>query len=123
LEKVYSPFKAPVIRTDLDSAEMIKYVSNLFLATKISFFNEMYLVCERLGLDADLIGKAVALDPRIGEYGVYGGLPFDGKCLPKDVEAFRSFVKSLNINPRLLDSVSSVNDEIRSLKKMEKIKE
>jgi UDPglucose 6-dehydrogenase len=123
LEKAYSLFKAPVIRADLDSAEMIKYVSNLSLATKISFFNEMYIVCERLGLDADLIGKAVSLDPRIGEYGVNGGLPFGGKCLPKDVEAFRSFIKSLNINPRLLDAVSSVNDEIRFFKKMERTRE
>ena len=112
LEKVYSPFNVPVIRTNLDSAEMIKYVSNLFLATKISFFNEMYIVCRRLGLDGDLISKAVSLDPRIGEYGVYGGRPFDGKCLPKDLEAFKSFVRSLNIDLKLLDAVSSVNDEM-----------
>jgi len=115
LEEVYSSFKAPIIRTDLDSAEMIKYVSNLFLATKISFFNEIYIICKRLGIDANLVGKAVSLDPRIGEYGVYGGSPFDGKCLPKDLEAFRNFVKSLRINPKLLDAVSSINEKMKLL--------
>ncbi|TRZ79965.1 UDP-glucose/GDP-mannose dehydrogenase family protein [bacterium] len=117
LEKVYSSFKAPVIRTDLDSAEMIKYASNLFLATKISFFNEMYIFCQKLGVDSEFLGKAVSLDPRIGEYGVYGGRSFNGKCLPKDLEAFRSFVKSLDVNPKLLDAVSFVNNEVDSLKK------
>lgn len=117
LEEVYSNFDAPIIRTDLDAAEMIKYVSNLFLATKISFFNEMFLVCQKLGIDADIVGKAVSLDPRIGEYGVYGGSPFDGKCLPKDLEAFLSFVKSLKLNPELLDAVRSVNEKMRLLSK------
>lgn len=115
LEKVYSIFDVPLIRTDLDTAEMIKYVSNLFLATKISFFNEMFLVCQKLGIDANVVGKAVSLDPRIGEYGVYGGSPFDGKCLPKDLEAFLSFVKSLGLNPDLLDAVRSINEKMRLL--------
>jgi UDPglucose 6-dehydrogenase len=115
LENIYQSFKAPIIRTDLDTAEMIKYVSNLFLATKISFFNEIFLICQKLGLDANLIGKAVSLDPRIGEYGVYGGSPFGGRCLPKDLEAFRSFVKSLKLNPELLDAVYSVNEKMHSL--------
>ncbi|MEM2506227.1 MAG: nucleotide sugar dehydrogenase [Nitrososphaeria archaeon] len=115
LEKVYSIFDVPLIRTDLDTAEMIKYVSNLFLATKISFFNEMFLVCQKLGIDANIVGKAVSLDPRIGEYGVYGGSPFDGKCLPKDLEAFLSFVKSLGLNPDLLDAVRSINEKMRLL--------
>jgi len=117
LENIYCTFKIPIIRTDLDTAEMIKYVSNLFLATKISFFNEIFLICQKLGLDANLVSKAVSLDTRIGEYGVYGGRPFDGKCLPKDLAAFRSFVKSLNLNPELLDAVHSVNERMRSLNK------
>lgn len=117
LEEVYSVFSAPLIRTDLDTAEMIKYVSNLFLATKISFFNEMFLVCQKLGIDANVVGKAVSLDPRIGEYGVYGGSPFDGKCLPKDLEAFLGFVKSLKLNPELLDAVYSINEKMRLLTK------
>jgi UDPglucose 6-dehydrogenase len=116
LEKVYSSFKAPIIRADLDTAEMIKYASNLFLAAKISFFNEMFIFCQKLGIDSKLLGKAVSLDSRIGEYGVYGGQPFDGKCLPKDLEAFRTFVKSLDFNPKLLDAVSHVNNEVQSYK-------
>jgi nucleotide sugar dehydrogenase len=114
LEKAYSSIKAPIIRTDLDSAEMIKYASNLFLATKISFFNEIYMICKNLNIDSEVLGKVVSLDPRIGKYGVYGGRPFDGKCLPKDLEAFRSFVKSLDLNPILLDAVSSINNAFRS---------
>jgi UDPglucose 6-dehydrogenase len=116
LEKAYSSIDRPVIRTDLDTAEMIKYASNLFLTTKISFFNEMHMICEILHLDSAVLGKAVSLDPRIGEYGVYGGRPFDGRCLPKDLEAFRSFVKSLNSNSKMLDAVSYINCKIRSEK-------
>lgn len=117
LAEIYSVFDAPLIRTDMDTAEMIKYVSNLFLAAKISFFNEMFLVCQKLGIDSNIVGKAVSMDPRIGEYGVYGGSPFDGKCLPKDLEAFLSFVKSLGLNPELLDAVHSINEKMRLLNK------
>ena len=91
---------------------MIKYASNLFLASKISFFNEMHIIAQNAGVDSATLSKAVSLDSRIGEYGVYGGRPFDGKCLPKDLEAFRAFVRSLNLNPKLLDAVSYVNYEI-----------
>ena len=112
LEKAYSPINAPTIRTNLDTAEMIKYASNLFLASKISFFNEMHIIAQNAGVDSATLSKAVSLDSRIGEYGVYGGRPFDGKCLPKDLEAFRAFVRSLNLNPKLLDAVSYVNYEI-----------
>jgi len=113
LQKIYEKFKTKIIRTDLDTAEMIKYASNLFLATKISYFNEIYLICQKLGLDANIVSKAVALDPRIGAYGVHGGRPFGGKCLPKDLAAFTNFVKTLNLNPKLLDAISLINEEIQ----------
>jgi len=112
LESLYTSFKAPIIRTDLDTAEMIKYVANCFLATKISYFNEVYLISKKLGLDPDLIAKAVALDPRIGDYGIYGGRPFGGKCLPKDLEAFINLAISKKIDPKLLRSVKYVNKKI-----------
>ena len=112
LKEAYSPIHAPIIRTSLDTAEMIKYVSNLFLASKISFFNEMHIICQNAGIDSAIVSRAVSLDSRIGEYGVHGGRPFDGKCLPKDLEAFRGFVRSLNLNPKLLDAVSYVNHEV-----------
>lgn len=118
LECLYSDLDAPVFRTDLDTAEMIKYVANTFLATKISFFNEIYLICKKLGLDAHLIAKAVAQDPRIGPYGIFGGRPFEGSCLPKDLEAFISFVSDENMKVRLLKAVQFINRMMkkRSLK-------
>lgn len=112
LQKLYAPMKIPIIRTDLDTAEMIKYTSNLFLASKISFFNEIFLVCEKLGLNAKKVSEAVALDYRIGGYGIYGGKPFGGMCLPKDLAAFISYLKEINVNPKILQAVAEVNKDI-----------
>ncbi len=112
LQKLYENFNTKIIRTSLDNAEAIKYASNLFLATKISFFNEFYLICQRLGLNAKIVSEAVALDPRIGKYGIHGGKPFAGSCLPKDLVAFISFIKTHDLNPKLLEAVSHVNEEI-----------
>jgi len=112
LENLYAPFGAPIIRSDPDTAEMIKYVSNLFLATKISFFNEMYTTCKALGLQPHVISETVALDPRIGTYGIYGGRPFGGRCLPKDLEAFINFVRGEKLNPKLLEAVLRVNKKM-----------
>lgn len=113
LECLYAKFNAQIFRTDLDTAEMIKYVANTFLATKISFFNEIYLICEKLGLDAHFIAKVVALDPRIGYYGIFGGRPFEGGCLPKDLEALISFMKDRKIEVPLLNVVQSINRMMR----------
>lgn len=114
LEKLYSTFSAPIFRTDLDVAEMAKYVANVFLASKISFFNEIFIICKELRINADLVSKIVALDPRIGEYGVYGGRPFEGGCLPKDLEAFIGYVRRNNINPKLLETILEINKRISS---------
>ncbi|MCL5877796.1 MAG: nucleotide sugar dehydrogenase [Candidatus Bathyarchaeota archaeon] len=114
LQELYSPFRCPIIRTDLDTAEMIKYVSNVYLATKISFFNEIFLICQRLGLDARIVSEAVSLDPRIGNYGVTGGTPFAGMCLPKDLTAFIEFTNAKGINSLLLRAVAEVNQEMCS---------
>ncbi|UCE16011.1 MAG: UDP-glucose/GDP-mannose dehydrogenase family protein [Candidatus Bathyarchaeota archaeon] len=113
LETLYSPFKVSVIRADLDTAEMIKYVANTFLATKISFFNEFFIICKKLGLDPHFVAKVVSLDPRIGEYGIYGGRSFKGSCLPKDLEAFINFTKDKKLNPKLLDAVSLINKKMK----------
>lgn len=109
LKELYSPIDAPKITTNFDNAEMIKCVSNAFLATKISFFNEMYLLCEKLGINDKVVSEAVSLDPRISKYGIYGGRPFSGGCLPKDVRAFATFIRRLNINPEILDVVLQIN--------------
>jgi UDPglucose 6-dehydrogenase len=119
MEKLYCPFNCPIIRTDLDTAEMIKYVSNLYLASKISFFNEVFLTCKSLGLDAHTISEAASLDPRIGKYGIYGGKPYGGKCFPKDMAAFLAFAKSNNLDIKILDAVNEVNKIMASLAEKE----
>ncbi|MCW4004055.1 MAG: nucleotide sugar dehydrogenase [Candidatus Bathyarchaeota archaeon] len=112
LRKIYSSFKCPIIFTDLDTAEMIKYASNTFLAAKISFFNEIYLICQKLNINPKIVATAAALDPRIGSYGVDGGKPFGGMCLPKDLYAFIYFTKSMGLNPAMLQAIAKVNEEI-----------
>lgn len=112
LERLYQPFNSPITRTSLDSAEMIKYASNLFLATKISFFNEIHMICRELGLDSKVVGETVALDRRIGKYGTRGGKPFGGMCFPKDLAGFITFAKSKGVNPKLLEAVEEINMQI-----------
>lgn len=113
LEEIYSPFNAPIMRTDFDTAELIKHVSNAFLATKISFFNEIHTLCKKLGIDDRIVSKAVSSDPRIGEYGVFGGRPFLGGCLPKDVAAFAGFLETMNTNPDILSIVLEINKRMK----------
>lgn len=119
LETLYLPFKAPIIRTDIDTAEMIKYTANTFLATKISFFNEMHTICIELGLSPHFISEIAALDPRIGNYGVHGGRPFEGSCLPKDLESFINFVKNKELNPKLLEAVLYINKKMARMQAAE----
>lgn len=123
LRKVYSQFKCPLIMTDLDTAEMIKYTSNTFLAAKISFFNEIFLICRKLGIDEKIVSDAASLDPRIGKYGVNGGAPFAGMCLPKDLQAFIHFTLTKGYNPVLLKAIAKVNREMcqYSVKKVPEI--
>lgn len=116
LETLYSSFEAPIVKTDLDAAEMIKYAANTFLATKISFFNEIFIICKKLNLDPRLVAETASLDPRIGDYGICGGRPFAGSCLPKDLEALVDFAKDKGMNPKLLDAVLEINEEIRRLR-------
>jgi UDPglucose 6-dehydrogenase len=115
LETLYTPFNAPIFRTGLDTAEMIKYVANCFLATKISFFNEIYIICKKMGYDPHFIAEVVSLDPRIGKYGIYGGRPFGGPCLPKDLDALIHFLKERSINPQILEAVLKVNEVMKHM--------
>ncbi|MEM1658455.1 MAG: nucleotide sugar dehydrogenase [Candidatus Jordarchaeales archaeon] len=123
LEEVYKPFKAPIIRTNPETAEVIKYVANTFLATKISFFNEVYLLCAKLGLDPNLVAETVALDPRIGKYGIYGGRPFGGSCLPKDLKTFIQFFRENGVEPTLLSAVLAVNEKMEEIQKRREMSE
>jgi UDPglucose 6-dehydrogenase len=122
LEELYSNFRCPLIRTDLDTAEMIKYASNMYLAAKISYFNEIFLICHKLGLDAKIVSETASLDSRIGKYGVVGGKPFAGMCLPKDLSAFINFAKTNGLNPKLLQAIAEVNQEINLYSTNEEIK-
>ena len=111
LESLYKKMKSPLLRTDLRSAEMIKYVSNTFLATKISCSNEMANMCGRFGIDSEPVLKAVGMDPRIGPLFLRPGVGFGGSCLPKDVRALRDRARLDGYNSRLLSTLLTMNDE------------
>ena len=113
LESLYAPLKVPMVRTDLRTAEMIKYASNCALASRISYWNEMYYICRRLGINSDVVAEVVGKDHRIGEYGTVHGKAFGGKCLPKDLQAFIDFCEQIGYQPKLLKAVHEINERIR----------
>ncbi len=99
----------PTLNTDARTAEMIKYASNAFLATKISFINEIGNICKYLGLDVYQIAKGIALDHRIAPHFLEAGLGFGGSCLPKDTRALISMAKTLDYEPHLLNAILEIN--------------
>ncbi len=107
---LYRPIKSPKIVTDIRSAEMIKYASNTFLATKISYSNEIANMCERFGIDSRAVLEAVGMDPRVGPLFLNPGLGFGGSCLPKDVKALRDKARQEGYSSVLLSSLMSIND-------------
>jgi UDPglucose 6-dehydrogenase len=111
VESAYRGIDAPIVRTGLIAAEMIKYASNAFLATKISFSNEIGNVCKKLGIDVYEVMKGVGLDHRINPYFLNAGLGFGGSCFPKDVSALIHLAERMNVNPVLLRSVIEVNEQ------------
>lgn len=118
LADLYKPLNLPIFRrlfrTDLRTAELIKYVANCALATKISFWNDIFLICKELGIDSKMVADIVSIDPRIGKYGTVHGKAFGGKCLPKDLKALICFVEDHKVLPRLLKAVDEVNEEMKS---------
>ncbi len=112
---LYSSVKAPLILTDLATAEMIKYAANAFLATKISFINEVANVCERVGADVDTVAEAIGSDPRIGKSFLRAGMGYGGSCFPKDVRALQQFANHQGYDFKLLKSVIEVNEQQRSI--------
>jgi UDPglucose 6-dehydrogenase len=108
---VYQGISGPVIHTSLSAAEMIKYTSNAFLATKISFSNEIGNICKNLGIDVYEVMKGVGYDPRIGPLFLNAGAGFGGSCFPKDVSALVSLAKETGENPALLQAVLTVNEQ------------
>ncbi|HCB01266.1 MAG TPA: UDP-glucose 6-dehydrogenase [Anaerolineae bacterium] len=120
---LHLPLRAPIVITDLRTAEMIKYASNAFLATKISFINELADLCERVGADVKEVAAGMGYDARIGRHFLDAGLGWGGSCFPKDVEALAFMAKEKGLNPQILNSVMDVNYERRSnaVKHVEKL--
>ena len=110
VEDLYRPLGAPVVRTDLSSAEMIKLASNAYLATKISFINEIANVCDEVGADVTEVARGMGLDPRIGSRFLNAGLGFGGSCFPKDTQALKILAGNSGYHFQLLNSVIEVND-------------
>ena len=108
--KLYAPLDAPVVRTDIASAEMVKLASNAFLATKISFINEIANVCEETGADVIEVAKGMGLDDRIGNKFLQAGLGFGGSCFPKDVTALKQLAGNSGYHFQLLNAVIEVNE-------------
>jgi UDPglucose 6-dehydrogenase len=116
LEELYKPLGVPIVRTDLKTAEMIKYACNCALASRISYWNEIYYICQKLRIDSNLVARVAAMDPRIGKYGTVHGKAFGGKCLPKDLKAFVSFAREQGYKPKLLEAVDEINERIKAEK-------
>ena len=115
LKEIYQQLTGNIIVTSFEAAEMIKYTSNCFLSLKISFFNEIGLVCKQMGIDDKAVSLGVSMDKRIGNYGTQFGKPFEGACLPKDTEALAGFIRNLQLNPDLLQVALDINRKMEEL--------
>jgi len=123
LRELYHPIhliEAPVFSTDLESAEMIKYASNAFLATKISFINEMSVLCEKVGADIHDVAKGMGLDSRINRKFLHPGPGYGGSCFPKDTQALVRIAQEHGVSSRIVETVIEVNEaqKARMIKKI-----
>lgn len=117
-KNLFKDIKAPILHTDLRTAEMTKLACNVFLATKISFINEIGNICKHLNIDVKEVVKGMAFDDRIGGKFLNAGLGFGGSCLPKDISALTSLSKEMGYDPRLLQEVININ-ELQALRPVE----
>jgi UDPglucose 6-dehydrogenase len=113
--QLHLPLRAPIVITDLRTAEMIKYASNAFLAAKISFINEVADICESLGADVKEVAAGMGYDARIGRYFLDAGLGWGGSCFPKDVQALAYMAKQKGLTPHILDTVMALNYDRRKI--------
>lgn len=125
IENLYAPFTRlgnPIILMDERSAELTKYAANAFLATKITFMNEVANLCENLGADVDLVRKGIGTDSRIGKRFLFAGIGFGGSCFPKDVRALEKSSHDAKYDFQILKAVMAVNDKQKTkmITKMEK---
>jgi UDPglucose 6-dehydrogenase len=111
--ELHLPLRAPIVVTDLRTAEMIKYASNAFLATKISFINEIANICEALGADVKEVAAGMGYDPRIGRHFLDAGIGYGGSCFPKDVKALAHMASVQGKHPQLLQVVMDINGDQR----------
>jgi UDPglucose 6-dehydrogenase len=114
METLYRPLylnETPVVITSLETAELIKYAANAFLATKISFVNEIATLCERYGADVKVLAKAMGLDKRIGDKFLHAGIGYGGSCFPKDTEALVKIGQLVGADMRIVRAAISVNQE------------
>ncbi|MGV3529424.1 MAG: UDP-glucose dehydrogenase family protein [Flavisolibacter sp.] len=113
LSELYGPYVRqgnPILFMDKRSAELTKYAANAFLATKISFMNEVALVCEKLGADVDMVRKGIGSDERIGRRFLFPGIGYGGSCFPKDVKALRHSAREAEYDFKILNAVEEVNE-------------
>ncbi len=114
--KLYAPLDSPILVTpNIYTAEMVKYASNAFLATRISFINEIARISERVGADAKLVAEGMGLDKRIGPYYLDAGIGYGGSCFPKDVAALAAVAEGFDYHPELLHAVMDINRDQRML--------
>jgi UDPglucose 6-dehydrogenase len=109
MREVYTPFKAPIIVTDINSAELIKHAANSFLALKISYINAISVICEASGANVQEVANGIGLDARIGRRFLDAGLGFGGSCFPKDLSAFIKISEQLGYDFALLKEVQRIN--------------
>lgn len=115
MRRLYEDIDAPIVECDVASAEMIKYASNAFLATKISFINEVASLCDRVGADVEMVATGTGLDPRIGASFLNAGIGYGGSCFPKDTRALDYLAASNGYDFHLLKAVIEVNSRQRLL--------
>ncbi|MBB5354239.1 UDPglucose 6-dehydrogenase [Anoxybacillus mongoliensis] len=110
MQTLYAGIHAPYVVTSLNGAEMIKYAANAFLATKISFINEMARLCEAYGVDVVDVAKGIGLDERIGRHFLQAGIGYGGSCFPKDVTALIQMAYEQMVRPYMLEATKTIND-------------
>jgi UDPglucose 6-dehydrogenase len=109
LKDIYAPFKAPIIVTDINSAELIKHASNSFLALKISYINAIAVLCEATGANVQEVANGMGMDERIGRRFLQASLGFGGSCFPKDLSAFIKIAEQVGFDFRMLKEVQQIN--------------
>jgi len=109
MKKIYEPFMAPILVTDINSAELIKHAANSFLALKISYINAVSVICEAIGADVEKVADGIGMDRRIGRNFLNAGIGYGGSCFPKDIAAFIKISEQLGVPFTLLKEVQRIN--------------